>query len=184
MLEKIIAYHCGPALAGIKPGNLVTCRKDKFSNIKNEIKRLNDTLNCKDIFFSSVCECEKRVLLLVYRKKKLEEYLSEPKIKELLDEYGYGNCGIIEEYIGRLRKRFEQNGEFPHEIGAFLGYPINDIYGFINHKNDGCLFVGEWRVYDDAENARRVFDRYKCCRCALMRRILSGMTLAEIFHAA
>lgn len=30
MIENIIAYHCGPALAGIKPSNIVACYKDKL----------------------------------------------------------------------------------------------------------------------------------------------------------
>ena len=74
--------------------------------------------------------------------------------------------------------------EFPHEIGAFLGYPAHDIYGFINHKDRGCLLVGEWRVYEDAEGAVHLFDKYKRCRNAVLRRIDQGKTLAQIFCAA
>ena len=28
------------------------------------------------------------------------------------------------------------------------GYPLHDIYGFINHKHQGCLLTGEWKVYE------------------------------------
>ena len=41
MFEELIAQHCGPALAGIKPGNLVTCYKKKMPDVKTEIDRLN-----------------------------------------------------------------------------------------------------------------------------------------------
>ena len=50
MLETLLAKHCGPALAGIKPGNLVTCIKNEIPNLKSDILRLNSELNRKDIY--------------------------------------------------------------------------------------------------------------------------------------
>ena len=47
-----------------------------------------------------------------------------------------------------------------HEIGAFLGYPIHDIYGFINNRDEQCLLTGEWKVYADADNAKNVLQIY------------------------
>lgn len=183
MLEMLIARHCGPALAGIKPGNLVSCYKDRIPDIKSEIERLNGELNVKGIFLETVCECNARVLLLVYRKKQLEEYLKKPEIQELLNAYGYKGFDNVCEYIERLKTRLNGN-EFPHEIGAFLGYPVHDIYGFIHHKDSGCLLVGEWRVYEDAEKAKVLFERYETCRCAIVKRLMQGKTLAQIFCAA
>lgn len=183
MLEKLIAYHCGPALAGIKPGNLVACYKDQIPDLKHKIQQLNAVLNKRDIFLEILCECGKRILLLVYRKKLLESYLGKSEIRALLSDYGYKDCSSLGEYILRLSQRLKQS-DFPHEIGAFLGYPINDIYGFINHKDCGCLLVGEWRVYDDADTAKSLFHRYRCCRCAILRQIEHGKTLAQIFCAA
>ena len=68
MIEKIIAYYCAPALAGIKPANIVSCSKSKIKNIHNCIKILNNQLNPKDIYAYILCECENRVLVMVYRK--------------------------------------------------------------------------------------------------------------------
>lgn len=69
MIENIIAYHCGPALAGIKPSNIVACYKDKLPDVHESIIRLNLQLNHKDIYIEALCECEKRVLIMVYRRK-------------------------------------------------------------------------------------------------------------------
>ena len=55
MIEHIIGYHCGPALAGIKPANLVAFQKGQFSNIFSEINRLNKELNGRDIFLEILC---------------------------------------------------------------------------------------------------------------------------------
>ena len=80
MIENIIAYHCGPALAGIKPSNIVACYKDKLPDVHESISRLNLQLNHKDIYIEALCECEKRVLIMVYRRKKLSEQLSRNEI--------------------------------------------------------------------------------------------------------
>lgn len=183
-MEKIIAYHCAPALAGIKPSNLVSIFKDRVSDIHSEIEKLNRQLNCKDIYIEAIHECPSRVLAIVYRKKVLERHLKETVSAAFLKSFGYAEGGITEDYIGYLKYRLLNSSEFPHEIGIFLGYPINDIYGFINHRNEGCLLCGEWRVYENAEKAQKLFLRYRACRKAVLKRVASGYTLAQIFCAA
>ena len=183
MLETLIAYYCAPALAGIKASNIFSCYKDKCPDAKTEIQKLNKLLNKKDIYIETLCECERRLLLIVYRKQKLLNQLEDVSIKELLSKYGYRDCKTIPDYLNALRIRLEDK-EFPHEIGAFLGYPVQDIYGFIYHKDEGCLLVGEWRVYSNKENAKIMFLRFKRCRKALLKRVMDGNSLADIFCVA
>lgn len=183
MLEQLLARHCGPALAGIKPGNIVSVSKTRYNDIENQISELNGQLNGKDIYVRILCSCERRALVLVYRRKVLTEYLSRPEISKLLEDFGYKRSASLEQKLKMLKSRLSER-EFPHEIGAFLGYPAHDIYGFINHKDDGCLLTGEWKVYAEPEAAARMFRRYKLCRLALLKRVQSGLSLSRIFHAA
>lgn len=183
MLESIIAYHCGPALAGIKPANIAACSKKRMPNVHKEIEALNAQLNTRDIYLEIVCECSKRALVMVYRKKVLSKHLQSPEMREFLALHGYPDSASVEEYISVLKQRLCQN-DFPHEIGVFLGYPLHDIYGYINHRNDGCLLVGDWKVYANPEEAQKTFARYKACRMAIVRRLTNGASLARIFCAA
>lgn len=184
MLENLIAHHCGPALAGIKPANIAACYKSRIPDIHAEIEKLNNQLNCKSIYIEILCECEKRVLIMVYRKNLLEQQLNNPEMNKFLASYGYPKSGTVNTYIDFLKKRLKKIMDFPHEIGVFLGYPLHDIYGFINHPDEGCLLIGEWKVYENAEAAKKLFSKYKACRKALVKRISSGLTLAQIFCAA
>ena len=118
------------------------------------------------------------------QKKVLEHHLKNSDCADFLQAFGYGEQRTTEEYISHLKYRLLNSAEFPHEIGVFLGYPINDIYGFIHHKNKGCLLCGEWRVYENAEKAQKLFVRYRACRNAVSKRVANGYTLAEIFCAA
>lgn len=181
MTEEIIAFHCGPALAGIKPANIVSCIKEKCPNINQEIKELNLSLNKNGIYFETLYECEKRVLVMVYRREKLTNYLSNPDIFGFLKKQGYPDVFNLEEYINMLKKRIAECSEFPHEIGAFLGYPLHDIYGFMYHKDKGCMLTGYWKVYKNVEEAKRTFSVYDACRKAILNRVNSGWHLTEMF---
>lgn len=182
MIEKAVAYHCGPTLAGIKPANIVSCYKSENPDIHEEICRLNRQFNAKDIYFEVLFECSKRVLLMVFNGRLLDGRLRDSEVKMLLQTYGYPDGAERTEYIGYLKKRLLED-EFPHEIGAFLGYPVHDIRGFINNRDEGCVLTGEWKVYKNAEDARKMFRRYSSCRRAIMRRMSEGISLAQLFCA-
>ena len=179
-MEKIIAYYCAPALTGIKASNIVSCSKNKFDNIHDVIRSLNLQLNSKDIYFDALCECNKRVLLMVYRKNVLKNTLEIKENREFLTSYGYDDKWNTDEYIIHLKERLKEN-EFPHEIGIFLGYPLHDIYGYLYKRNDECVLCGEWKVYKNAEEAKKLFKRFDDCRIALTKRVLCGKTLAQVF---
>ena len=184
MLETLLAYHCAPALAGIKPANIAACRKNCFPGLSSELERLNRQLNCRDIYIEILRECEKRALVMVYRRSVLEKHLQSRGSRAFLAQYGYPPEGGIDECLRFLKTRLDCDS-FPHEIGAFLGYPLRDIYCFINHRDEGCLLVGEWRVYHNRENAEKLFRRFRKCRTALVRNVTrEGKTLAQIFCAA
>lgn len=187
LLEKLIAAHCSPALAGIKPANLAACRKSDFaaegSDIHKEISQLEDKLKSKNIRIDIVCECDRRVLVMVYRKDVLDNHLKNNLNKAFLAQYGYAGAAQTDEYIEILKTRIRDD-DFPHEIGVFLGYPLHDIYCFINHRDQGCLMTGEWKVYHNIDEAKRLFDRFKKCKTAVTQKLSEGKTLAQIFCAA
>ncbi len=183
MLEFLIANHCAPALAGIKPSNIVSCQKSDTALIRRELNILNKQLNTKDIYAEFVAESKDNVLIMVYRKKALENHLANSKNNAFLKRYGYAGSKNLSDYLERLKFRLAKE-DFPHEIGVFLGYPLRDIHCFINHKNDGCILTGDWKVYHNAEEAKKIFARYKACKAAVSKKISDGKTLAQIFCAA
>lgn len=51
------------------------------------------------------------------------------------------------------------NGEqqFPHEMGLLLGYPIEDVVGFMEHSGKEYLYSGYWKVYENVS----IYEIYK-----------------------
>ena len=74
--------------------------------------------------------------------------------------------------------------EFPHEIGVFLGYPLDDVKGFIRHKGRDYTFCGCWKCYGDPQAARRRFERYHRCTAVLRRRYAEGTPITQLIVAA
>ena len=180
-LEELIAFHCAPAMAGIKAANLVSCSKANLPDAEAEVTRLNRTLNQKDIYIRVLCSCRARLLLMVYRKSTLAKQLADPEIAGFLTGCGYPS-GSLEAELEILRGRMQCDA-FPHEIGAFLGYPLPDIQGFLHPEEQKCLLVGDWKVYHNPEHARRLFRRYRSCRLATYRLVRRGRRLGDLFRA-
>lgn len=77
-----------------------------------------------------------------------------------------------------LQKRLEEP-EFPHEIGIFLGYPLEDVDGFITHQGENCKLCGCWKVYGNVEQARRTFANYEKCRVFLCAKLSKGCNILQ-----
>jgi len=102
-----------------------------------------------------------------------------PQVTDFLGEYGYTADMSIDERLDILALRMNC-GSFPHEIGAFLGYPVEDVRGFISNSGRNCLLCGYWKVYENAEKARQTFKTYDRCREILFDRLNHGL---ELFQA-
>ena len=67
---------------------------------------------------------------------------------------------------------------FPHEIGVFLGYPLDDVIGFIEHKP--YYLVGDWKVYQNVNEAKKQFDVFKQAKEQMLNEIHNGYELSQI----
>ena len=61
-----------------------------------------------------------------------------------------------------------------------LGYPAEDVQGFIENETKECKCVGCWKVYGDVNAARITFDRYNQAKEDAIRLISSGMEIHEL----
>lgn len=162
MSEKLLVKHCSPTLAGMKTGSLFTCPFQNEEEMKNCIRCWNKTLTKKGLRIVPLRFQNNRALIYVYRPAKLSADLQQDIAEKLLEERGY-RTEIPNQCVIHLMKRLCEYEEFPHEIGLFLGYPPEDVSGFIENKADGCKCVGCWKVYGDEEAALKTFRKYKKC---------------------
>ena len=123
---------------------------------------MNRWLSGKGLRLPPLRFSDKKALLYLYRPARLQQDLSQDTAAELLSQQGY-TPGSCEKCVVHLAKKLRSQEAFPHEIGLFLGYPPEDVHGFIEKGPDCCKCSGCWKVYGNEEAARKTFDQYKKC---------------------
>lgn len=170
--EKMLAFHSAPTLLGVKCANLFAVDQTELS--ARDIKQFFGSKDAlKGLSVRSLCSCNKRALVYVYHNALLDMWLSNERVTAFLEEYGYDRSLSIDEKIDILEQRISCEG-FPHEIGIFLGYPVDDVIGFIENGGANYLFCGFWKVYSDPEGAKKLFDEFVHCREYLCNKIKDG----------
>ena len=179
MSEDYLIRHCAPTLAGIKTANLFTCPYRERKDLLSFIRKTNRKLIRKGLRVLPLRFTEEKALIYVYRPGKLAADLSDSTAASILHSKGYctGNC---EKCIGQLARKIRCEAEFPHEIGLFLGYPPEDVNGFIINRGGGYKWVGNWKVYGDEEAAKKTCEKYKKCTDTYRSMFASGKTIMQL----
>ncbi len=177
MSEETLIRHCSPTLAGLKTGNLFSCEFESKTAMYSEIRNFNHLLNGKGLRILPLRWHRNRALIYVYRPEKLKQDFHCCEVCRILKEQGYENFSqnrCLAELISRLRN----TEEFPHEIGLFLGYPPEDVTGFIRKQK--CQYTGYWKVYHNPAQARKLFAQFRRCTEFYLREYHSGRPLEQL----
>lgn len=183
MLEEYLVAHSAPTLASIKTANLFNYKILPNEDVEAQVEAWNNRLAPKGVTIAILRKREKRALLYVYREALLRQDLARPGVAELMAHYGYTR-GSIGETIERLKVRVNQGQDFPHEIGLFLSYPLEDVIGFIENNGKCCKCCGCWKVYHDEDGAKRLFRRFRLCRDYYMTMFCQGKSVEQLTVAA
>lgn len=180
MSEELLVRHCAPTLMGLKTGNMFCCRFDTREEEHRSLTEINHKLGGKGLCAIPLRRMNGSTLVYLYRPSRLQNDLSSAQASGILREMGYEQSSV-RGYLAGLMKKLRENKDFPHEIGLFLGYPPEDVCGFIKNKGCGCKCVGSWKVYGDADKAQRTFDKFRKCTelcCSLMSKGYSVESMA------
>lgn len=175
-LQVQLILQCAPFLKGIK----IAC----ILNITEENSReLYEILEGTGIKFKILTRNYGKCLVFLYRRESFSRYLKRTDVREFLGSYGYEDVEP-EKMLERLSKRVCQysDGEicFPHEIGAFLDYPIDDVKCFIEKDGKDSLFSGYWKVYNKPGRAKLIFWAYDKAKTSAVNEYLVGKSIRDI----
>lgn len=179
MSEELMVKNCAPTLAGIKTGNMFLAPYADKAEMISDIRSWNRRFADKGLRVLPMRYIENKALIYVYRPKCLACDFRNESVCRLLNR-----CGYLSESpdrcVVRLLKRMKECGEFPHEVGLFLGYPPEDVCGFIENKAKKCKCVGYWKVYGDEEKAKKTFAKYKKCTDVYSRLYACGQSVERL----
>ncbi len=180
MIEETLVRQCAPTLAGMKAGSLFSAVIPADQDLCLLLKNLNRRLVPKGLRLLPVRWRRERVLLYLYRGDLLRRDLENRSACLLLEELGYP-CPLAGQCVARMVRRVRECPDFPHEVGLFLGYPPEDVRGFMEHRD--CKLTGCWKVYGDPQKAQEIFRRYRQCTAAYCRRWRAGASLEQLAEA-
>lgn len=159
MSEDLLINHCSPTLAGVKTGNLFTCSYTTKDELICRIRQLNKILVPKGLRLLPMRFYNGKVLIYLYRPSQLKGDLDNSTAVKLLKQCGY-SLENSNSCVVQLIDKLQNSEDFPHEIGLFLGYPPEDVDGFMHSSRIGCKHTGVWKVYGDVEKAKQTFALY------------------------
>lgn len=178
-LENGLIENCAPTLAGMKSASLFRHFYSSREKVVGEILEMNHMLNERGVYVDALQWEENAALIYVYRINQVQSELKRPEVMQLLTKYGYRSSDVkcCLEY---LKLRLADYICFPHEIGIFLGYPLEDVKGFIANGGQNCKCCGLWKVYCDEQEKMHLFDKLKKCSEIYRQVFAAGRSLVQM----
>lgn len=179
MSVDYIIRHAAPTLAGLKTGNLFPCAFQDRTDFLKTLQETNQVLVPRGLRLLPLRLEESKALLYLFRPSSLSRDLSQEQAQDILCQAGYEDTSY-RPCLRELTRRLRAKEEFPHEIGLFLGYPPEDVQGFIQHQGKCSKCSGCWKVYGDEQAALQRFAAYKTCTAHYCRLHEKGATLEHL----
>lgn len=187
--ETVMIEQCAPVLAGLKPAGLFRYETSDSADLARRVKSWNAQLNPKGLQVRVLKGCvrTRQYLVYVYRAAKLRAVLADVRVRTFLQREGYtlpedtADCTSL---LTQLSRRLCCAAEFPHEIGIFLGYPLEDVVGFIENRGQNFTCSGCWKAYGDPQMAQKHFAQLNKCTAVYLRLFHSGTPILRLAVAA
>lgn len=173
-IESFLSYNTSLICAGVKPSITLNLsyinNKDMYKLWKLYGEQYIKEMKLK---FAILRKNKDSVILLIYDEKLLKQCIERKSCREFLQPLGYSKDFTIDEYIMKLISRYNKY-KCPHELGIFLGYPLEDVIDFMNCTNKKCKACGYWKVYNREERAKNIFSIYDNVRLIAANKIVNG----------
>lgn len=175
-LENQLILQCAPLIAGLRISNLLIIRR-------YYLLRLHHLLEGSCIRLRVLYVEDDKLTILLYQFNLLSSYVTARKAKELLQIEGYDKFDIetiLLIFTRRYRNYRKRGLDFPHELGLLLGYPIEDVEGYIRNAGENFLYIGYWKVYANVPAKRKIFRMFEVATEMLMEMLCQGMGVHDI----
>lgn len=175
-IEIQLALQCAPLITGLKVSNLLIVSLENAGQVTAIIEK-------SGLSYYKMLQTKEKVTFLLYRRKQLEEFLCRREIRHFFRQEGYQvfQFGrILRTFQMRYATYMKEGGEFPHEMGLLLGYPLEDVRGFMENEGKYFLYSGYWKVYENMTKKIRLFRKFEVAKEMLIFLIYNGVGMEEI----
>lgn len=175
-IETQLALQCAPLITGLKVSNLLIIPKGN----EEVVKRI---LNRTGISYYRLIQTRTKTTFLLFRRNELEEFLADENVRNVLMKAGYKSLQIdkiLRTFSLRYEAYIQGDKSFPHEMGLLLGYPVEDVVGFVENNGKNFLYSGYWKVYENQKDKVKLFDKFKVAEETLIHLLSNGLSMSDI----
>lgn len=172
--ENFMLYNLSLVTSKIKPSATVNLTKGNRNLYKLWFVYGENFLNNEDLDYVLLRKGENSIVVLIYNRQVLSTYLNKRDNLMFLEKIGYNTNCSLEQALNKLQERYNIYN-CPHELGVFLGYPLDDVIDFMECSNKKCIMCGYWKVYNNQERATETFKLYDEVRQYTLEKILIGL---------
>ena len=175
-----IILHCAPVLKNVKMSSMFTVPAAYLKFVRSVFKNTG-------IKVRYLCQGMGRAVVYVYREQEVQQCLADPQAIVFLHTYGYESTDV-DACLNHLSQRVSLSAQgaesYPHEMGIFLGYPLEDVRGFILHEGKDSRYTGYWKVYGNLEDTLKTFEAYDRARDYVISMTGNGNEIRDILAAS
>lgn len=175
--EEMIIRFCSCTIKGLKVGSLFSLPMQACENIHSLLSFYQQYFTKRELSICILAKRKSSYLIYIYSEKALSDFWQKEEVNHFLHAYGYSSN--VSSNIERLKKRLQSN-EFPHEIGVFLGYAIDDVKSFILYEGQHYQVIGPWKVYHDVHEKCRLFESFQHCTNTCLNQFYAGQQLFQL----
>lgn len=171
-----VALQCAPVMRGMKISNMLVINRC-------DIKKILDLFYKTEINVFVLYQTKDKITCYLYRKDNVIVLLHSKEVLSFLNVIGYHTnklTYVLKECSKRFLRYMKKQGEFPHELGILLGYPLYDVIGFMKNKGKDFLYLGYWKVYANIEYAIEIFHQYDCAKDYILESLIHGENLRTL----
>ncbi len=177
--ERTLIEHCSLTLSSLKTASLFTVKFESKSDLNADVASWNEKFFRSGVNLKILKVTINSALVYMYRRDMLMDDMNNVKARNILSRYGYESLNL-DLSIKRLSQRLSTYDEFPHEIGLFLGYPPEDVEGFICNKGRNCNLCRYWKVYGNEDEALLKFSKYDKCKAVYKKLWQDGRDILRL----
>lgn len=157
--EAVLVEQCATTLAGVKPASLFRYQGADKRQPREAAARWAKELAPYGITIRVLKYCPQTGACLIYLYRAgmaSVDPLGAIHPAPFWRGRGMGRIRAVRELLRQLSRRLCLEREFPHEIGVFLGYPLEDVVGFIRNRGRNYTCCGYWKAYGDRRRHKSV----------------------------
>jgi hypothetical protein len=164
--EEWVFLNGAAVLLAEKTGELLTLSYEEFpmdtAAVEAALRRLSKILNFD---YRLLHGGERSLKFIIYKADRLQTVLDGAPYCVLVERLGYQYPLLAEGFIEEVRERWQRQNEIPHEIGVALGYPLDDVFGYMGLLPLPCKGACGWQVYGCLRESRRRSCAFNDARC-------------------